>query len=51
MHRVAWLWPLALFVGLLGVAASAWTQELYNFADDLGFVAFGAFAVAFIAAW
>ena len=43
------LWPLVLFVVLLVVANWARTHDLYNFAGDLGFVAFGAFVIAFIA--
>jgi hypothetical protein len=48
MRLASPLWSLCFFVALLLVAAWARTHDLYNFAGDLGFVAFGTFVIAFI---
>jgi hypothetical protein len=49
MRLASSLWSLGLFVALLFVAAWARTHDLYYFAGNLGFVAFGGFVIAFMA--
>jgi len=43
------LGPPAVFAVLVLVSEFARTHDFYNFAGDLGFVAFGLFVLAFLA--